>query len=40
MRAVLTFAAFMVLAGIYGAKFADHAINEPPRAAAVQPAAR
>jgi aspartyl protease family protein len=40
MRAVLTFAAFMVLAGIYGAKFADHAINEPPRAAAVQPAAQ
>jgi len=40
MRAVLTFAAFMVIAGIYGAKFADRAVNEPPHAASVQPAAR
>ncbi len=36
MRALLIFAIAMLIAGIYGARFADRAMNEMPRAAAVQ----
>jgi aspartyl protease family protein len=40
MRALLIFAVAILIAGIYGARFADHALISPPRAAAVQPAAQ
>jgi aspartyl protease family protein len=38
MRAILIFAAIILVAGIFGARFADHAVNETPHAAAAQAA--
>ncbi len=38
MRQILIFAAAVLLVGGYAARFADHAVNEAPQAAAVQPA--
>ncbi len=40
MRALLIFAVAILIAGIYGARFADHALISAPRAAAVQPASQ
>lgn len=41
MRQVLFFAAAVLIAGVYGARYADRAVdNHPPQAAAVQPAAQ
>ena len=37
MRALLIFATVVVIAGIYGARFADRAMSDAPRAAAFQP---
>jgi aspartyl protease family protein len=39
MRAILTFAAIALVVGVFGARFAERAIDETPRAAAVEPAA-
>jgi len=37
MRHIVIFAAAVLVLGGYAARFADHAVNETPRAAAVQP---
>ena len=40
MRHVILFAVAVLLLGGYAARFADHAVNETPQAATVQPAAQ
>jgi aspartyl protease family protein len=40
MRHLIIFAAAVLIVGGYAARFADHAINETPQAAAVQPASQ